>query len=46
MAGLTGVWVALVGLMAARAVTLAWRFQSPGGPVPPVVKEGIRKKNG
>jgi Na+-driven multidrug efflux pump len=37
VAGLTGVWVALVGLMAARAATLAWRFQSPGGPVPPVV---------
>ena len=35
VAGLTGVWVALVGLMGARLVTLVWRYQSAGGPVPP-----------
>jgi Na+-driven multidrug efflux pump len=40
LSGLTGVWVALVGLMAARAATLAWRYQSAGGPVPPVVGGG------
>lgn len=37
VAGLTGVWVSLVGLMVARLVTLGWRYQSAGGPVPPVV---------
>jgi hypothetical protein len=39
LTGLGGVWLALVGLMAARAATLAWRYQSASGPVPPVIVE-------
>jgi hypothetical protein len=34
--GLTGVWGALVLLNLSRVATLSWRFQSAGGPVPPL----------
>jgi hypothetical protein len=33
--GLEGVWAALVVLMVGRLVTLGFRFQAPGGPLPP-----------
>lgn len=33
--GLPGVWGALGVLMASRLATLLWRYQSPGGPLPP-----------
>lgn len=36
VAGLEPVWAALVALMACRLVSLAWRFQSDRGPVPPL----------
>ena len=38
VAGLEPVWAALVALMACRLVSLAWRFQSDRGPVPPLSK--------
>ncbi|MBU1227241.1 MAG: hypothetical protein KJ698_08535, partial [Actinobacteria bacterium] len=31
--GLAGVWWAMVGLMGARILTLAWRRSSPSGPL-------------
>ena len=40
IAGLEPVWAALVALMACRLVSLAWRFQSDRGPVPPLRGEG------
>lgn len=33
--GLQGVWGALAVLMVSRLVTLVWRYQSAGGPLPP-----------
>lgn len=33
--GLEGVWGALALLMVSRLATLAWRYQSPSGPLPP-----------
>ena len=41
-----GVWLGLSLLMLGRLATLVWRYNTPGGPVPPASPAGISASPG